>query len=133
MQITADSTAALTAIVDGTTDSIFLKDPQGRYLLVNSTCAKFIGKTQDEIIGRSDWDLYPPETARQFVTADQQVLASGETRIFEGVATNLGVWPSFRLTKGLVRDSEGTDVGIFGISHDMTVRNRAEADRLTLA
>jgi len=133
MQFITDSTAALTAIVEGTTDSIFLKDPQGRYLLVNSTCAKFIGKTQDEIIGRSDWELYPPETARQFVTADQQVLASGETRIFEGVATNLGVSQYFRVTKGVVRDSEGTVVGIFGISHDMTDRNRAEADRLTLA
>jgi PAS domain S-box-containing protein len=133
MQITTDSTAALTAIVDGTPDSIFLKDPQGRYLLVNSTCARFIGKTKEEIIGRSDWDLYPPETARQFVTADKQVLASGETRVFEGIATNLGVSQSFRVTKGVVRDSEGTVVGTFGISHDMTDRNRAEADRLTLA
>ncbi len=124
------SVGILEAILEGTSDAIFAKDLDGRYLLVNSACAKFIGKPKEQIIGGSDFDLYPPETARRFVEADKLVLESGETQVFEGLATGAGGTQLFRVTKGVVRDREGRVVGLFGISHDMTERRRAEEERL---
>ncbi|MET0650174.1 MAG: PAS domain-containing sensor histidine kinase, partial [Pyrinomonadaceae bacterium] len=124
------SVGILEAILEGTSDAIFAKDLDGRYLLVNSACAKFIGKPKEQIIGGSDFDLYPPETARRFVEADRSVLESGETQVFEGLATGAGGTQLFRVTKGVVRDREGKVVGLFGISHDMTERRRAEEERL---
>jgi PAS domain S-box-containing protein len=127
------SVGILEAILEGTSDAVFAKDLEGRYLLVNSTCAKFIGKPKEQIIGRSDFELYPPETARRFVEADKLVIASGGTQVFEGLATGAGGTQDFRVTKGVVRDRGGRVVGLFGISHDMTERRRAEEERLQRA
>ncbi len=123
----------LEAILEGTSDAIFAKDLDGRYLLVNSACATFIGKPKEQIIGRDDFALYPPETARRFVEADKMVVESGETQVFEGLATGAGGTQLFRVTKGVVRDAAGRVVGLFGISHDMTERRRAEEERLERA
>ena len=127
------SVGVLEAILEGTSDAIFAKDLDGRYLLVNSTCAAFIGKPKEQIIGRTDLELYPPETARRFVEADRLVIESGETQVFEGLAAGAGGTQDFRVTKGVVRDRGGRVVGLFGISHDMTERRRAEEERLERA
>ena len=128
------SVGILEAVLEGTPDAVFVKDLEGRYLLVNSACARFIGRPKDEIVGRRDEELYPPETARRFVEADRQIFATGQTQIFEGEATaEGGATQSFRVTKGVVRDVAGRVVGLFGISHDMTERRRAEEERLQRA
>ncbi|HEX7313989.1 MAG TPA: ATP-binding protein [Pyrinomonadaceae bacterium] len=127
------SVGILEAILEGTPDAIFAKDLDGRYLLVNSTCAKFIGKPKEQIIGSTDLELYPPETARRFIEADKLVIESGETQVFEGLATGAGGTQDFRVTKGVVRDRAGRVVGLFGISHDMTEHRRAEEERVERA
>jgi PAS domain S-box-containing protein len=127
------SAGILEAVIEATLDSIFVKDLDGRYLLVNSTCARFIGRPKEQILGRRDPELYPPETARRFVEADRRVIETGETQVFEGLATGAGGTQAFRVTKGVVRDREGRVVGLFGISHDMTERMRAEEERVKLA
>src|SRR5437764_1266276 len=116
------STEMLEAISEATTDSIFFKDLEGRYQFVNSAFSKFIGYTAAEIIGKSDADLYPAETARQFIDADRIVLASGMTRVFEGVAVGRDRTQLYMVTKGVLRNRAGEIVGLFGISHDMTSR-----------
>ena len=108
------SVGILEAILEGTPDAIFAKDLDGRYLLVNSTCAKFIGRPKEQIIGRTDLELYPPETARRFIEADKLVIESGETQVFEGLAKGAGGTQDFRVTKGVVRDHDGRVVGLFG-------------------
>jgi PAS domain S-box-containing protein len=124
-----DRDGVIRAVIEGTTDAVFVKDLGGRYLLVNSACARFIGRPAAEIVGRLDTDLYPPDTARQFMEADREVLASGETRVFEGVAEGAHERADYRVTKGVVRDAAGRTVGLFGISHDITDRRAAEEER----
>ncbi|MDQ3805008.1 MAG: PAS domain-containing protein, partial [Acidobacteriota bacterium] len=124
-----DRDDVMRAVIEGTTDAVFVKDLEGRYLLVNSACARFIGRPASEIVGRLDADLYPPDTARQFTEADREVLASGQTRVFEGVAEGARGTQDYRVTKGVVRDREGRTVGLFGISHDITDRRAAEEER----
>jgi PAS domain S-box-containing protein len=125
-----DRDGVMSAIIEGTTDAVFVKDLDGRYLLVNSSCARFIGRPPSEIVGRLDTDLYPPDTARQFMEADREVLATGETRVFEGVADSRGgAHANYRVTKGVVRDAAGRTVGLFGISHDLTDLRAAEEER----
>src|SRR6516165_7917068 len=77
----------LNAVIEATLDVIFVKDLEGRYVLVNEAFCRFIGKTNDEIVGRNDFELYSEADARAFVNADRQVLASGRPQVFEGVAT----------------------------------------------
>jgi two-component system sensor histidine kinase/response regulator len=122
-----DSLNILQAVIDATPDAIFVKDLEGRYVLINATAAKFLGRTPAEIIGRNDLELYPEETARLFIEADREVLATGQSKTFEGVATSEGTTQVFLVSKGVYRDQDGQIVGLFGISHDITQRRLSEA------
>src|ERR1051326_3904161 len=123
----------LRAIVEGTSDAVFAKDLEGRYVFVNTACASFLGKRAEEIVGLRDHDLYPTETAARFTEDDAEVLRQGRTLVFEGVAPGVGGPQLYRVTKGVVRDSTGRAVGVFGISHDLTERRRAEEERIERA
>jgi PAS domain S-box-containing protein len=128
-----DGSGVLRAIVEGTSDAVFAKDLEGRYVLVNSAFADFIGKRVEEILGRRDEDLYQPETAARFRREDAEVLRAGGTLVFEGTASGVGGRQLYRVTKGVVHDAGGAAVGVFGISHDMTERRRAEEERIERA
>src|SRR5688572_4687315 len=121
-----DSQHILRAVVDATPDAIFVKDLEGRYVLVNAAAARFLGMRPEDIIGKRDLDLYPEATARAFIEADRQVLISGEPQTFEGVATGTEQVQTFLVTKGVCRDQTGATIGLFGISHDITARKQAE-------
>ena len=111
----------LHAVIEATPDSIFVKDLEGRYVLVNGAFARFIGKPKSEIVGRNDFELYVEADARAFVEADRQVLATGRPQVFEGVATGQDGQPqTYLVSKGVYRDTDGRSLGVFGISHDIT-------------
>src|SRR5205823_3215772 len=77
----------LQAVMEATPDAIFVKDLEGRYVLVNEAAARFLGKSPDEIIGKHDLELYPEETARQFIEDDRKVLESGNPHVFPDSST----------------------------------------------
>src|SRR5450759_5707186 len=92
----------LQAVIEATPDAIFVKDLEGRYVLVNEAFARFIGKSQTDIVGKNDFELYPEADARDFVAADRQVLASGKPQAFEGVETGQdGQTPHYLVSKGV--------------------------------
>ena len=68
----------LQAVIDATPDAIFVKDLEGRYLLVNTVTAGFLGKSPAEFVGKCDADLYAAETAHKYIEADREVLRSGK-------------------------------------------------------
>src|SRR6202163_2485796 len=96
-----NSSNILQAVMQPTPDAIFVKDLAGRYVLVNEAAARFIGKSPADIVGKHDLELYPEETARQFIQADEQVLATGEPQAFEGVATGEVGPRAYLVTKGV--------------------------------
>ena len=110
----------LQAVIEATPDAIFVKDLDGRYVVVNEAFARFLGRRPAEIIGRRDVELYPDDTARQFIEDDRRVLESGRPRTFEGIATSAAGRQAYLVTKGVYHDREGRIQGIYGISHDVT-------------
>ena len=123
------SNSILRAVVEGTTDAVFVKDLEGRYLMINPAGANFLGKPPQEVVGKNDFELYPPETAQQFIKHDRECYATGQTKTFEGVATIGEISRTYLVTKGVYRDQEGKIVGLIGISHDITGRKQAEEER----
>ena len=115
----------LQAVIEATPDAIFVKDLEGRYVLVNAAAAHFLGRSVQDIIGRNDFELYPPADARQFVEDDRRVLETGEAQSFEGVATHAAGTQAYLVTKGVYRDPSGTILGLYGISHDITDLRKA--------
>src|SRR5262245_21134463 len=121
-----NSLAILQAVIEATPDAIFVKDLDGRYVVVNEAAARFLGKAPSEIVGKNDLELYPEETARRFMEDDRHVLATGQPQSFEGVATSALGTQAYLVTKGVYRDKTGRIAGTFGISHDMTELRRAQ-------
>ena len=71
----ASALQLLAAIAEHSTDAIFAKDLDGRYLLVNREAARVMGKTFGEVIGRQDSELFPAEEAEQIRLHDDEVIA----------------------------------------------------------
>ena len=67
----------LQAVVENATDAIFMKDREGRYLFMNSFCARIIGRSVDDTVGKADSELFPPEVAARFEARDRDVMAAG--------------------------------------------------------
>ena len=112
MQPIRNASDILLAVIDATPDAIFVKDLDGKYVLVNQAAAKFVGRTPAQVIGRHDFELYPEETAKRFVQDDQAVLDSGQPMSFEGVATSQSGTQAYLVTKGVYRDTDGNILGL---------------------
>jgi PAS domain S-box-containing protein len=122
---TSTSFDVLQAVIEATPDAVFVKDLDGRYVVVNEAFARFLGRPPEQIVGRHDLELYPEDTARQFIEDDRRVLESGRAQAFEGIATAAAGSQAYLVTKGVYRDREGRIQGIYGISHDVTELHEA--------
>ncbi|KFE62376.1 sensor histidine kinase [Hyalangium minutum] len=125
----APHSLSLEAFVTSIPDAVFTKDLQGRYLLINEAFARLLGRPVEQIIGRTDMDLFPPEVAATRIARDRQVFASGHAVTFEDVehtAEGVRVWLS---TTGPLKDAEGQVFGVFGSTRDITRYQRVEEEQ----
>jgi PAS domain S-box-containing protein len=121
--------ALLQGITAGTTDAVFVKDLQGRYLMMNPAGAGFLGRTVDEIIGKDDTELFDDaETGRVIMELDRGVLQSGKMQTFEEGGAAAGVSRIYLSNKGPFRDASGKVIGLLGICRDITDRKLAEEE-----
>lgn len=120
------SNQLLRSIVEATADAIFLKDLEGKYLLINSAGARFLGREVREIVGRTDYELFSAGTAEVVLASDRQVMATGETQVFEETATAAGITRTYMAQKSAYRDAQGQIIGVVGVSRDITELKRLE-------
>ncbi len=120
----------LTAIIDGATDNIFLKDTAGRYLLANNAIAARFGQPKEAIIGRNDTAFFTPEDAARLMAWDREIMTAGTTANQEVILTEQGSKRHWLVTKGVLRDHTGQVAGVWGISRDITTLREQEQERL---
>jgi PAS domain S-box-containing protein len=118
--------ALLRAITDGTTDAVFVKDRDGKYLLFNRAAAGFVGKPISAVLGRDDRDLFDPQSARFAMERDRNVMAAGQAQTHEEELTAAGETRVYLATKAPYRDESGNVIGLIGVSRDITERKAAE-------
>lgn len=116
----------LQAVVTGTTDAVFVKDLQGRYLFFNQAAANLAGCSIAEVLGRDDYSIFSPESAARVIARDRLVMEQGYTQTYEEVATSQGKTRTYLSTKGPYRDENGRVIGLIGISHDISDRLESE-------
>ncbi|MFM9915117.1 MAG: PAS domain S-box protein, partial [Rhizobacter sp.] len=114
------------AIADSSSDAIFAKDRDGRYLMCNPEAARLMGRPAGEIIGLDDRDVFGAEAAVDVRANDQQVMAEGRIVTFEEIVSTSEGSLTFLATKGPLRDATGAVAGMFGISRNINDRKRAE-------
>ena len=118
----------LQGITEGTTDAVFVKDLEGRYLMINTAGARFLGRKVEEVIGKTDSELFMREVGRAIWERDSKVLEGGETKTYEEFGTAAGVTRLYLATKGPLRDPGGKVVGLLGICRDITERKRVQEE-----
>jgi PAS domain S-box-containing protein len=123
-----ESHALLHSIIEGAAEAVFLKDAQGRYVIVNSTSVEIVGKPAEEILGKKDADLYPPEVADSLVEVDRRVMDTGETITLEESLPVAGAMRTYLSTKTPYRDHRGDVTGVIGVSTDITERKLVEEE-----
>jgi PAS domain S-box-containing protein len=116
----------LQAVIDASNALIYVKDVEGKFLLVNRSMAAMLERDIQCVLGLSDHDLFPQEQADAFREVDLQVLSTrAPLELEQSVPSTDGVRSYLSLKAPLV-DAQGRVYGLCGISTDITERKRAE-------
>lgn len=121
-----ESQHQLQAIIDNSAAVIYVKDLEGRYLLVNRRYSEIFDISNEAVLGKSDHDLFVKEVADAFRDMDQRV-ATADAPLIEEEIVPIGDEPhTYVSVKCPLRDRHGRVYGIVGISTDITDRKHAE-------
>ena len=116
----------LEAVIEGTGDAIFVKDRDGRYLMVNTAAAARVGHKVSDVIGKTCRDFFAPEMILHILERDRAALQLGKAQSYEEQFTAAGATLTCLTTQGPFLDAQGKIAGSFGISRDITDRKRME-------
>ncbi len=98
-------------------DFIYFKDKKARFQHISKRFCEFFGRSMEEIIGKSDIELFPEEIAKITHSEDLQVIKTG-IALINKEESSAGTW--VLTTKIPWFDKDGNIKGLFGISHDIT-------------
>lgn len=115
-------------IINNTSSVIYLKDTQGRYLLINRQYETLFHVPKDEILGMTDYDIFPKEMADAFRENDRKVLKAGIPLEVEEQALHGDETHTYISIKFPMFDLQGNAYGVCGISTDITQRKLAEKE-----
>jgi len=121
----------LHAIIQNIPDPVYVKDTDGRKIILNKSEAALLGKTDiSEVIGKRDSDFYPEHIAQQTEAEDRMIIETGKSVIHrDGILTTHSgkeIW--LQGTKIPHFDENGKVTGIIGISHDISEYKKIEKE-----
>lgn len=124
-----DESTLLAHLMHHIRDNIYFKDRDGRFVLINEEGAKRAGcDSPSDLIGKTDLDIFTEEHSRDALKDEQRIMETGEPLCGkeekETWADGHETWVS--TTKMPLRDDDGTILGTFGISRDVTAYKKAE-------
>ncbi len=115
------------SLVETLPQNIFRKDLNERFTFANQRFCQTLGKPLEEILGKTDFDFFPPELAAKYQQDDRRILETGQA--FETVEEHVppgGEKLYVNVVKTPLYDSKGNIMGLQGIFWDITQRRRAE-------
>ena len=119
----------LRALLENATDQVYFKDVDSRFLRISRAQASRFGLSDPALaVGKSDFDFFAAEHARQALRDEQEIVRFGRPLVDQ---EEMETWPDGRMawvssTKVPLRDQQGRIFGTFGISRDITERKLAE-------
>ena len=122
-----DAEAVYLSLMESLPLSVLRKDSHGRIQFANAQACQQIGKSVDELIGKTDFDLFPADLARKYMADDREVMDTGKlhhdferNRTADGKDTHVEVW------KAAVHSARGDVVGIQAMFWDVSRQKDAE-------
>lgn len=107
-------------LIDSAVDSIWTKDQDGHYTLVNQAMLTKLGKQKEDMIGLTAAEVHPQATALEIAHTDGQVLKEGKTIRVEHKMVQEGLPRTIQVVKAPIRDADGNTIGLVGIDRDIT-------------
>lgn len=120
----------LRTLIDSMPDSVYVKDAESRFIIANTEAARRLGaKTPDEVVGKTDMELYPDRLAAGYSADEQEIFRSGQPLINReelviDQTTGDRIWNL--ATKVPLRDSQERIIGLVGVGRNITQRREAE-------
>lgn len=115
-------------IIDNAHAAIYLKDLEGRYIVVNRHYQNIFSSNDENLIGKTDYDILPNETAAAFHANDMKVLQNGVPIEFEETIVNGEMANTYMAVKFPLFDDKGIIYAICGISTDITDRKKVQEE-----
>ena len=122
------SEAQLRAFMNNSPSAKFIKDVEGHYLYVNPKFLRSFGLNPQDVLFRTDAEIFPPDQAGQFKGNDLRVLAAGAPMEFEETARYADFLHTNIVSKFPIVDAQGQITALGGIAIDITDRKRAEQE-----
>lgn len=123
------SETRLRAILETTSSMVYLKDVEGRYLLVNRQYLELIGLSEKQVLGNSSYDLFPAQIAEILIANDRQVFETKSVLKFEEqIPLADGSLHTYIATKAPLVNDLGEIYAICGISTDISEQKETEAE-----
>jgi len=121
----SDSEQRLRGVIDHANAIIWLKDPEGRFLMINRYLEKVLGRSKEQVLGRTVYDLFPGEEAARYQANDRQVLSSGKPMEFEETHAAGDGEHTYIAKKFPLHNVEGHIYALCAICTDVTERKAA--------
>jgi PAS domain S-box-containing protein len=126
-EVTRQTLLQQTAILNNIPDVAWLKDSEGRYIAVNEQFHEIINLPIEQIMYKTDLELYSVDVAIKFRSEDELVMEKRERLVFEELQTDRNGRTYWAETvKTPIFNAAGEVVGTAGISRDITERRQAE-------
>ncbi len=127
------SASAMRTMMENQPYLAWLKDREGRFLAVNSAFAHACGRNApEEVVGKTDFDVWPQELAQGYVNDDLEVMNSRTKKIVEEPILNGQETFWFETFKSPIVNDQDEVIGTAGSSRDISERKRAEEERREL-
>jgi PAS domain S-box-containing protein len=117
-----ENQAWLQSILDNSTSLMYIKDPAGRYIMVNLRFREMLHLGDTDIIGRADHEFSDPDAAEHYKLLDDEVMRTGKSLEIEEVVEHDGRRVHLLSIKFPLLDNNGRQIGIGGIATDITER-----------
>jgi PAS domain S-box-containing protein len=120
------------AILNGIPDTAWLKDKNSLYIAVNEQFARTAGMKVEDVIGRSDFEIWQKEFAEHYRANDLEVMQTGRRMHMEELQIDSAgreYW--VETVKTPIRNADGEVIGTTGIAREITERKKAEVERET--
>jgi PAS domain S-box-containing protein len=116
----------LHSVLESTPDLVYVKDLEGRYVIINSAFAKFLNLSNDQIINKKASDVFPQETAQSIRNNDLRISQEGRAETVEELIPFPGNSRTYLTTKNPWYDARGNVIGLMGMARDISDRKESE-------
>jgi two-component system sensor kinase FixL len=125
---TEQSLALVTAVLEGTTEVVMIRDRDGRFILANPAASAFLGHPTEQLVGRLVSDVFGPVVGARMREEDRPVIEEALT-VASDVTAETALGPRiYRRITSPYRNNKGRIVGLLSIAHDITEREALTQD-----